>query len=718
MWYVRHMTSTTFPVPHTQTKEHRSTTKILASSEPQDKVKMTVDTEGTAHIMSLLTDLYSDPEQAVIREYITNAVDAHADAGQTERPIEATSPTAWEPSFSVKDYGTGMSLDDIKYIYSSYGRSTKRNDFTQVGAFGLGCKSALTLTSQFSLVSVKDGQSVTAVIARGDDGVGTVSITDIRASDEPNGTTVTVPIKDVNKFRNALGVFNLSGFDDGTIVVDNKPNVSFKSNDNAEQYMDGAVTAVPTAGGWYSDTEYFAVMGGVVYPLNRGQIKELATLADLQRQRSVYFEIPIASVDLTPSREALRYTDRTQSLLSSLVTKYMETLVKDARDKMSGCKTLREAIDVFHGFHLDDGLTLSGLAKLGINEWNGSKIPSNFTLAAPKDAAMRKFEVTDEKTTVDKSRNIGLINTYYLFGDSVSVETYRRLFRKYFLNQGETAFSYSLVWLAERPSDDPFFAENVMPQSIDLSVVKEHAADWDKKQRALNGGKAISTVKYDVYTYDPKTQKFSAESVLPSDIPDNALVFKSSQGDYFNTRISIIAPMNRLGLTDFPPVVLLPSNRKFDTLVSRMGRTPMNVSDYLSSAMENLLIKQFGTDWRENYLIQNYEDKRAAQKMARSVDKIEDKELVGLINNVKGENEVTRTILRLLDDVDYSIRSVFTTKHSRVQPDSVLTPYLRANYPLVDTYYGPSLNEDHVDYINAMYLTRDLRSGTLKTKEG
>lgn len=53
----------------------------------EDRTRMTFDENSIAHLMSVLTDLYSDPEMAVIREYSTNALDAHRAAGIND-PIE------------------------------------------------------------------------------------------------------------------------------------------------------------------------------------------------------------------------------------------------------------------------------------------------------------------------------------------------------------------------------------------------------------------------------------------------------------------------------------------------------------------------------------------------------------------------------------------------------------------------------------------------------
>lgn len=42
-----------------------------------EDVAMSIDQSALAHIMNVLTDLYVDPELAVIREYSTNALDSH-----------------------------------------------------------------------------------------------------------------------------------------------------------------------------------------------------------------------------------------------------------------------------------------------------------------------------------------------------------------------------------------------------------------------------------------------------------------------------------------------------------------------------------------------------------------------------------------------------------------------------------------------------------------
>src|SRR5688572_13936905 len=87
-----------------------------------EKVAMTFDEKSLAHLQSLFIDMYSDRELAAIREYSTNALDAHVQAGNTA-PIEVFTPSALSPYFRVVDHGVGLSIDDIKDMYSKYGAS-------------------------------------------------------------------------------------------------------------------------------------------------------------------------------------------------------------------------------------------------------------------------------------------------------------------------------------------------------------------------------------------------------------------------------------------------------------------------------------------------------------------------------------------------------------------------------------------------------------------
>jgi hypothetical protein len=119
----------------------------VTSTIEGEETPLSIDPGSVNNLMALLTDMYSDPELAIVREYSTNARDSHIAAGVTD-PIEVYTPTVLEPMLRIVDHGVGLSADDIRDIYSRYGLSTKAESNDYNGVLGLGCKSALTVTGR------------------------------------------------------------------------------------------------------------------------------------------------------------------------------------------------------------------------------------------------------------------------------------------------------------------------------------------------------------------------------------------------------------------------------------------------------------------------------------------------------------------------------------------------------------------------------------------
>ena len=70
-----------------------STKLIHHTGSVMENINASIDAEDFPFLAEMLNGLYSDPIAAVEREYATNALDSHIDAGVT-RPVEVTLPTA------------------------------------------------------------------------------------------------------------------------------------------------------------------------------------------------------------------------------------------------------------------------------------------------------------------------------------------------------------------------------------------------------------------------------------------------------------------------------------------------------------------------------------------------------------------------------------------------------------------------------------------------
>jgi hypothetical protein len=98
--------------------------------------------ESNANAFSILFDkLYSNKNQAVVREIYCNAVDV-----TTNKVPHITVPTEMNPVFVVRDYGPGLSHEDVMALYTTVFRSTKAGDNSKIGGFGLGSKAPFCYT--------------------------------------------------------------------------------------------------------------------------------------------------------------------------------------------------------------------------------------------------------------------------------------------------------------------------------------------------------------------------------------------------------------------------------------------------------------------------------------------------------------------------------------------------------------------------------------------
>lgn len=292
--------------------------------------RMELDQNALVHLMSVLTNLYSDTELAVIREYSTNALDSHIFAGQSD-PIRVYTPNQFTNEFIVQDFGLGLSKDEIQNIYGNYGASTKRDSDDVAGCLGLGSKSALAYTSAFTVIGVKDGMQTTAVISLAEDGAGQIEVVDEAKTDERNGVTVRVPSNWRSDFKNEVRKF-FSFWDKGTVLIDDEEPAHF--TDNMIQIDETVWVSAP---GRYN-TGITVVMGGVSYEV------DAPAYTDRLKGRDVVVMADMGTVDFVPSREALNMTVRTKEFLKELSDFVVRELDRILQDKIDATESRKEVI--------------------------------------------------------------------------------------------------------------------------------------------------------------------------------------------------------------------------------------------------------------------------------------------------------------------------------------------------------------------------------------
>ena len=146
----------------------------------------------------LRSKMYSNPILAICREITSNARDAHREVGKPELPIQIHLPVGLEPEYRVKDFGPGISPDRMVNIFIQYTASTKRDDNTQTGGFGLGAKTPFSYSDQFTVTTVVDGTKYNYVCSIDSTRVGKLVLLNSQPSKEPNSTEISIRVNPVD----------------------------------------------------------------------------------------------------------------------------------------------------------------------------------------------------------------------------------------------------------------------------------------------------------------------------------------------------------------------------------------------------------------------------------------------------------------------------------------------------------------------------------------
>lgn len=153
----------------------------------------------------IIKNIYTDPIKAIIRELGTNAIESHIKAGNTDKPFEVKLPTSANPEFVIRDYGTGITWEDLNNIYAVMFRSDKRDSNEYNGCFGIGSKSPYAYSDNFSLESYVDGTRyvyVCFIDAEGMPNIAPVEGTEGGIlTDEENGVKISIPVAPANIYQ-------------------------------------------------------------------------------------------------------------------------------------------------------------------------------------------------------------------------------------------------------------------------------------------------------------------------------------------------------------------------------------------------------------------------------------------------------------------------------------------------------------------------------------
>lgn len=294
------------------------TNENYVSTLDQNSVSFKIAEENQAFIIEALSkNIYRDPIGTIIREYCSNAWDANVEAGVDEPILVQIDSDATGNYFSVTDYGVGLSEERVNNVFVKYGESTKNNDDKGIGGFGIGAKSAFAYTDTFFVNTVHNKVFYKYMLTKTSTNPKMILL-DKQETDLPNGTEIRIYLKTNwneeatfdEKIRRQLLHFRQVIYRRNGKDVDYFIDRKFFDGDGFE-IVEGSKSFFPNL---------YVLLGPVAYPIDFSLIG-MNTLP-----MSIGLKFNIGELDVTLSREEIRYTEPTIALLVQRIDGFKKKL--------------------------------------------------------------------------------------------------------------------------------------------------------------------------------------------------------------------------------------------------------------------------------------------------------------------------------------------------------------------------------------------------------
>lgn len=355
-----------------------TTREELLADEVDASEELTVNVEMLGVLMNNLSNLYSDPKTGAFRETLSNAIDSHVNLAHNEKdfvnvvlPVEGNND-----EIIISDKGVGMSRETLVKNFLSYGSSTKSKSNNETGGFGYGGKSPLAVSNMFHVVSVKDGLRNSFTVTKNTEDTlippKFLWDEDCReqpvATDEDDGVTVSYRVpptrvresyREVNKSWTPDEI-SLLGVPFNTVKVDGM--VVSKTVHNPELFEPVKYSGETI--GWICKSDEFTLneknvnsnvyvhIGNVIYHVDNATLYNESRLSALRNWNvPTVLNVPNGLLDMTPSRDELRYTPRTVETLKTVISQFIVSVEAGVQTAVNRSENMAEALTVFAEHH-------------------------------------------------------------------------------------------------------------------------------------------------------------------------------------------------------------------------------------------------------------------------------------------------------------------------------------------------------------------------------
>lgn len=333
---------------------------------------------ASAHAFKVLSEsLYSDKISAIIRELSSNAYDSHAMIGKKDIPFDVFLPTRFNSNFIIRDYGVGLTEDEIYSLFTTFFSSNKQDTNDALGFFGIGSKTPYAYTDSFTVISYTDNKELIYGCYLDQSGIPTVSKISEYYTDEENGLKISIPIhqKDFNEFHkkaaNIYQWFDVKPNSSPEIYYSSLPEIFIKG-DWGQFYNIHDNTIIIKYGQIAYPITYYSLCNNVFPNSDIDNIIESISI----NRFLIILNFNIGELEVTPSRESLSYTELTRKNIRNKLIEACTDISKQIENKVKESKTFYEACVNFQKYrHL-----FSRYGNLSF-EWNGKPVISNFNLS-------------------------------------------------------------------------------------------------------------------------------------------------------------------------------------------------------------------------------------------------------------------------------------------------------------------------------------------------
>ncbi len=256
--------------------------------------------------------IYNNKVQAVIREVCCNAYDAHVEADQ-DAQFKVHLPTTLESWFSVRDFGTGLTEQEVREIFCIYFCSTKTASNKTIGCLGLGSKSPFAVADSFTVTSWINGQKTVYSCYKDAKKSPQIALLTQEESDDPTGIEIkmTVQYRSSEFAEEAIRVFQ---------YFDAQPAINVKSVVEAIEEAQKQYDIVhPDFSVSRESGDLMAVMGNVAYKIPEHRDLRVPNIKG-------FIRFDLGDLEFEPGREELDLDERTLGNLKAKIDLFKEEI--------------------------------------------------------------------------------------------------------------------------------------------------------------------------------------------------------------------------------------------------------------------------------------------------------------------------------------------------------------------------------------------------------